>query len=139
MMLASGSKGWVGSANSPASGFAANLARLISDFEAEPASRDPRSPWKTRVGSDPRRDETTPDATAMVRSRPVGDFGGDPVETALARTLETLSAALSSAQTSDERVAVARELGEVARTLEARRVARAGAVDLAAEARRRRR
>lgn len=46
--------------------------------------------------------------------------------------VETLSAALSSAQTSGERVALARELGEVARTLEARRVALAGAVDFVA-------
>lgn len=52
--------------------------------------------------------------------------------------VETLSAALSSAQTSGERVALARELDEVARTLEARRVARVGVIDVAAEQRRRR-
>jgi hypothetical protein len=61
----------------------------------------------------------------------------DAVEGALAKALEALTFALGAATTTEERLAVARELGDVSRALEARRAARAGVVDMQAEARKR--
>lgn len=59
----------------------------------------------------------------------------DPVERALVRSLDVLAQTLARAESDEERICLSREIGDVARVLQERRVRRVGVVDIASRRR----